>query len=88
MIEPGRRLGCFEVLSLAGAGGMGEVYRAWDLRLDREVALKVLPAAVSDDPVRLRRFEGEARALAALNDPGIAAIFGVRRHEGHLGRGP
>jgi Tol biopolymer transport system component len=82
MIEPGRRLGGFEVLSLAGAGGMGEVYRARDRRLDREVALKVLPAAVSDDPVRLRRFEGEARALAALNDPGIAAIFGVEESDG------
>ena len=82
MIAPGRVLASFEVLSPLGAGGMGEVYRARDRRLGREVALKVLPAAVSAQPVRLARFEAEARALAALADPGIAAIFGVEEDQG------
>ncbi len=73
----GRRLGVYKVLALLGAGGMGEVYRARDTRLGRDVALKVLPNEFSDHPDRLARFEREARALAALNHPHIATIYGV-----------
>jgi serine/threonine protein kinase len=73
----GRRLGVYEVLGLLGAGGMGEVYRARDTRLGRDVAIKVLPAAVAGDPERLDRFEREARVLASLTHPHIAAIYGV-----------
>jgi Tol biopolymer transport system component len=73
----GSRLGPYEVLSPIGAGGMGEVYRARDPRLGREVALKVLPADHASDPERLRRFEQEARAVAALNHPHILAVFDV-----------
>ena len=73
----GSRVGSYEVLGPLGAGGMGEVYRALDTRLGREVALKVLPAAVGQDPARRARFDREARLLAALNHPGIGAIYGV-----------
>jgi len=73
----GSRLGPYEVLSPIGAGGMGEVYRARDPRLAREVALKVLPPDHAADPERLRRFEQEARAVAALNHPHILAVFDV-----------
>jgi Tol biopolymer transport system component len=73
-LTPGSRFGSFEVQSLLGAGGMGQVFRARDTRLGREVALKVLPATFAADPERLERFSREARALAALNHPGIAAI--------------
>jgi Tol biopolymer transport system component len=76
-IAPGTRLGAYEVVSLLGAGGMGEVYRARDTRLQREVAIKVLPPAFADDPDRLARFEREAQLLASLNHPNIAAIYGV-----------
>jgi Tol biopolymer transport system component len=76
-LTPGTRLGPFEVRSAIGAGGMGEVYRALDTRLDREVAVKVLPEAMSRDPERLTRFEREAKALAALNHPNVAQIYGV-----------
>jgi len=76
-VAPGTRFGPYEIVSLVGAGGMGEVYRARDLRLGRVVALKVLPAAFSADPDRLRRFEQEARAAAALNHPNILAIHDV-----------
>jgi tetratricopeptide (TPR) repeat protein len=76
-LQPGVRLGVFEILGPLGAGGMGEVYRARDSRLGREVALKVLPAAFSKDPLRVARFEREARMLAAINHPGIAAIYGA-----------
>ncbi|MHB1044771.1 MAG: protein kinase domain-containing protein [Thermoanaerobaculia bacterium] len=76
-MNPGARLGPYEVACLLGAGGMGEVYRARDTRLGRDVAIKVLPAGFSDDPGRLRRFEGEARATAALNHPNILAIYDV-----------
>ncbi len=78
-ISVGARLGRYEILGPVGAGGMGEVYRARDPRLGREVAIKVLPAAVASDPDRLRRFEREARALAALNHPNIVTIFDVGR---------
>ena len=76
-IGPGTRLGVYEVTAQLGAGGMGEVYRATDTRLGREVAIKVLPAALAMDPDRLARFDREARTLAALNHPNIAAIHGV-----------
>ena len=73
----GRRLGVYQVLAPLGAGGMGEVYRARDTRLGRDVALKVLPREFTADPDRLARLEREARVLAALNHPNIAAIYGV-----------
>jgi eukaryotic-like serine/threonine-protein kinase len=78
----GTRLGPYEILGLLGAGGMGEVYRARDPRLGREVALKVLPADHAANPERLRRFEDEARAVAALSHPHILAIHDVGRAEG------
>jgi len=81
-LAPGHRLGPYEILGPLGAGGMGEVYRARDTRLGREVAVKVLPAAYSTDPDRLRRFEQEARAAAALNHPNILVIYDVGTHEG------
>jgi len=67
-LSSGSRLGPYEILSPIGAGGMGEVYRARDVRLHREVAVKVLPGSFSQDPDRLRRFEQEARAASALNN--------------------
>jgi serine/threonine protein kinase len=79
----GSRYGPFEVLEPLGAGGMGEVYRARDLRLDRTVALKVLPDGVLRDPERLARFEREARVLASLHHSSIASIFGLETVDGH-----
>src|SRR5512139_2605854 len=76
----GTRLGPYEVLDLLGVGGMGEVYRARDPRLGRDVAIKVLPAEVGADPERLSRFEREARAVAALNHPNILTVFDVGTH--------
>src|SRR5207302_10056729 len=76
-LAPGARLGPYEILSAIGAGGMGEVYRARDTRLGRDVAIKVLPAAFSTDSERLSRFEQEARAAAALNHPNILAVFDI-----------
>jgi len=76
-LQPGTRLGSFEVLDPLGKGGMGEVYRARDTRLGRDVAIKVLPETFAKDPARLARFEREARLLAAVNHPAIAAIYGV-----------
>ena len=81
-VAPGTRLGPYEILSLIGAGGMGEVYRARDPRLGRDVAIKVLPAAFSADPDRLRRFEQEARAAAALNHPNILAVYDIGTYDG------
>jgi serine/threonine-protein kinase len=75
-LAPGTRLGPYEVIALIGAGGMGEVYRAHDTKLDRDVALKILPDTFSADPDRLARFRREAQVLAALNHPNIAAIHG------------
>ena len=74
---PGGRLGPFEITGAIGAGGMGEVFRARDTRLNRDVAIKVLPAAFADDPERLARFTREAQTLASLNHPNIAAIYGI-----------
>src|ERR1700681_721346 len=76
-ISVGGRLGPYEILSLLGAGGMGEVYRARDTKLKREVALKVLPEAFAHDPERMARFRREAEVLAALNHPNIASIYGL-----------
>jgi len=78
----GTRIGPYEILALLGAGGMGEVYRARDTRLGRDVAIKVLPAAVAREPERLLRFETEARAVAALNHPNILSIHDVGTHDG------
>jgi eukaryotic-like serine/threonine-protein kinase len=76
-LSTGQRLGPYEVLAPLGAGGMGEVYRARDTRLSREVAIKVLPAAVSSDPERLKRFEKEARSASSLNHPNIVTIYDI-----------
>jgi Tol biopolymer transport system component len=92
----GDQLGPYKILSPLGAGGMGEVYRARDTRLDREVALKVLPIALAEDPERLARFKREAKVLASLNHPNIAQIYGVDDHpalimelvEGEAPKGP
>ncbi len=81
-LEPGSRLGPFEVLSRLGAGGMGEVWRARDTRLQRDVAIKVLPEAFSADPDRLVRFTREAHVLASLNHPNIAAIYSFEEVDG------
>ena len=78
---PGDRLGPYEIVAPIGAGGMGDVYRARDARLGRDVAIKVIPAQFADHPERLRRFEQEARAVAALSHPNILAIFDVGTHE-------
>ena len=81
-LTPGTKLGEYEVKSLLGSGGMGEVYRARDSRLGRDVAIKVLPSSLSADSDRLRRFEQEARAAAALNHPNILAVFQMGTYEG------
>jgi serine/threonine protein kinase len=78
----GRRFHTYEITAVLGAGGMGEVYRARDLRLGRDVAIKVLPASFAADRERLARLEREARVLAALNDPHIASIYGVEDVDG------
>ena len=79
-LAPGSRVGVYEVIAPIGRGGMGEVYRARDTTLHREVAVKVLPDAFAQDRDRLLRFEREARLLAALNHPNVAAIFGLEEH--------
>src|SRR5713226_5344219 len=81
-LAAGSRLDSYEIIALLGAGGMGEVYRARDLTLKREVAIKVLPAYWAREPDRLRRFELEAQSTAALNHPNIVSIFYVGEHEG------
>ena len=75
--QAGDRIGPYEILSVIGAGGMGEVYRARDTKLHRDVAVKILPSALAADPDRLARFEREAQTLASLNHPHIAQIFGL-----------
>ena len=82
MLAPGDHLGPYEIQAAIGAGAMGEVYRARDPRLGRDVAIKVLPGAFTTDPDRLRRFEQEARAAAALNHPNILAVYDLGAHEG------
>src|SRR5438128_12150490 len=81
-LTSGTKLGPYEIQSPLGAGGMGEVYRTRDTRLDREVAIKVLPVGFARDPERLRRFQQEAQAAAALNHPNILAVHGFGEHEG------
>ena len=81
-LRTGDRLGPYEIVAPLGAGGMGEVYRARDTRLGRDVAIKVLPAEFASDPDRLRRFEQEARATGQLNHPNILTVFDIGRHEG------
>ena len=78
----GTRLDCYEIIAPLGAGGMGEVYRAHDTALKRDVAIKVLPAYWSRDPERLQRFELEAQAAAALSHPNIVSIFHVGQYDG------
>ena len=81
-LTPGTRLGPYDVTALIAQGGMGEVYRARDMKLGRDVALKVLPDVFADDPERLGRFQREARVLASLNHPNIASIYGLEESEG------
>jgi serine/threonine-protein kinase len=81
-LSPGTRLGAYEILTLLGSGGMGEVYRATDTKLHRDVAIKVLPSEVAADPDRLARFEREAHVLASLNHPNIAHIHGIEDSTG------
>jgi len=76
-LSPGSRIGAYEILGPLGAGGMGEVYRARDPRLGRDVAIKVLPAAVAASPERLARFEREARMVATLNHPNIVTLHSI-----------
>src|SRR5207248_5619082 len=81
-LSPGTRLGRYEIRSKIGEGGMGEVYRARDERLDRDVAIKILPKSIADDPDRLARFKQEARATSALNHPNIPTVYDIGEHEG------
>src|SRR5258708_25784794 len=94
-MSPQSFIGHYRIVSKLGEGGMGAVYRATDTRLNREVAIKVLPAAVASDPDRLARFTREAKVLASLNHPNIAAVYGVEERaivmelvEGENLRGP
>jgi serine/threonine protein kinase len=82
LLSASDKLGHYEIVSPLGQGGMGEVYRAKDTKLDREVAIKVLPAALAQDPERLARFEHEAKVLASLNHPNIAIIHGLVESDG------
>src|SRR5690348_1561083 len=81
-LAPGSKLGPYEISSAIGAGGMGEVFRARDTRLGRDVAIKVLPAAFAQDHERVARFKREAQVLASLNHPNIAAIHGLEEVDG------
>jgi len=85
MLSAGTRLGPYEILGAIGAGGMGEVYRARDSRLGRDVAIKILPDAFAADVDRVARFQREAQVLASLNDPHIAQIYGIE--EASIGSG-
>src|SRR6266849_3763810 len=78
----GTKAGPYEILAPLGAGGMGEVYRAHDTRLGREIALKILPESFARETDRLHRFEQEARAVAALNHPNILGVFDIGQHNG------
>jgi len=81
-LSSGTRLGPYEVAAQIGAGGMGEVYRATDMNLKRQVALKVLPETVAADLERLARFQREAEVLASLNHPNIAILYGLEKGDG------
>ena len=81
-LEAGTQLGPYEILSPLGAGGMGEVYKARDTRLDRTVAIKVLPAHVADDPDLRQRFELEAKTISSLNHPHICTLHDIGEHDG------
>ena len=81
-MQPGTRLGPYEIVAQIGSGGMGEVHRARDTRLARDIAIKVLPAEFAADPERLRRFEQEAPAAGQLNHPNILIVLDVGTHEG------
>src|SRR5690349_6018421 len=81
-LNPGTKLGPYEVVAPIGAGGMGEVYRARDTRLDRTVAIKILPAQFSADPVRKQRFEREAKTISQLNHPHICTLYDVGSQAG------
>src|SRR6266487_3270417 len=81
-LSPGTRLGPYEIAAPLGVGGMGEVYRATDTNLKRQVAIKVLPTSLAGDPERLARFQREAEMLAALNHPNIAHIHGLEKSDG------
>ena len=81
-LSPGTRLGHYDGIALLGEGGMGQVWQATDTTLNRQVALKILPAAFAADPDRLARFKREAQILASLNHPNIAAIYGIEEAEG------
>src|SRR4051812_15558071 len=80
--DAGTRLGPYAIIGQLGSGGMGVVYRAHDDRLDRDVAIKVLPEALTGDRDRLRRFEQEAKATSALNHPNILAVYDIGVHDG------
>src|ERR1700730_15894221 len=81
-LDPGTRLGPYEVVAPLGTGGMGEVYRARDTRLERTVAIKILPAQFSSDPVHKQRFEREAKSVSSLNHPNICVLYDVGHHDG------
>jgi eukaryotic-like serine/threonine-protein kinase len=82
-VTSGTKIGSYEIRSLLGVGGMGEVYRSHDSKLGREVAVKVLPPALANDPDRLARFSREAKVLASLNHPNNAAIYGLEDFGSH-----
>ena len=82
-LSAGTRLGPYEIVALIGAGGMGEVYRAHDTKLNRNVAIKVLPDILASDQDRLARFTREAQTLASLNHPHVAAIYGLKKAEAY-----
>ena len=81
-LTPGTHLGVYEIIAAIGEGGMGQVFRARDTKLDRDVAIKILPEAFAHDADRLARFTREAKTLAALNHPNIAAIYGLEESDG------
>src|SRR5215469_7210872 len=81
-LAPGKRLGPYEIVAPLGAGGMGEVYRARDTRLERTVAIKILPAQFSSDPVRKQRFEREGKTISSLNHPHICVLDDIGQQDG------
>src|SRR5260370_3197450 len=81
-LAPGTQLGPYEIMSPLGAGGMGEVYRARDTRLERTVAIKILPQQLSKDPIRKQRFEREAKTISSLNHPHICVLYDVGSQDG------